>query len=327
MTKYLFISHSTKDKKVVQTLANIIERVSLNQIKIWFSSDSNRDGGFIPDDTWYNKIINNLKKSSAVISFITPNSNNQPWLLYESGFAEALDNTLLIPLKFLLGIDDIPSPIKQKQIFSFSTFEEADVFLDKVLGIFNITYDKEIYHSFILNSINNMRREFIPPQKNSNSYDDSIKNLELKIESLVNCFNDYIISNKDEIDLNYEFTLEFQINNQTIFEHIKISPNIRVSDILDAVYFILNDRVKAFTYLQEWILLEKSTGRHLVISEIQDRIPAYIIFKKNSVWVVELLNEPYQADSEVKSRFYSGSNLDYCQIEKYIDSVNSKFDD
>ena len=47
MEKNLFISHSSLDKEVVEVLAKLIERVSLNQIHIWFSNDRGSDGGFL----------------------------------------------------------------------------------------------------------------------------------------------------------------------------------------------------------------------------------------------------------------------------------------
>ena len=95
MERNLFISHSSYDKKVVEVLADLIRIVSSNKINIWFSSDNEIDGGFMVGDSWFGTILNQLRKSQVVLSFITPNSNNKPWILFESGFGEA--NGKVIP--------------------------------------------------------------------------------------------------------------------------------------------------------------------------------------------------------------------------------------
>ncbi len=104
MEKNIFISHSSYDKEVVKIFSELIRKVSLSQINIWFSNDTDTEGGFLVGDDWYESIINHIRRSQVVISFVTPNSNNQPWILYESGYAEALDNCTLVPVKFSIDI-------------------------------------------------------------------------------------------------------------------------------------------------------------------------------------------------------------------------------
>ena len=123
MERNLFISHSSYDKKVVEVLADLIRIVSSNKINIWFSSDNEIDGGFMVGDSWFGTILNQLRKSQVVLSFITPNSNNKPWILFESGFGEA--NGKVIPLKFLMNTDIISPPFQQKQIFGIYNIEET----------------------------------------------------------------------------------------------------------------------------------------------------------------------------------------------------------
>ena len=120
MGKNLFISHSSYDIEIVKILAEIIKKVSLNQINIWFSNDQEAKGGVTVGDNWFQTIVNNLRKSQAIVSLITPNSKNNPWVLYESGFAEALERIKIIPLKFLISINEVSTQLQQKQIFSIS---------------------------------------------------------------------------------------------------------------------------------------------------------------------------------------------------------------
>lgn len=113
--------------------------------------------GVTVGDNWFQTIVNNLRKSQAIVSLITPNSKNNPWVLYESGFAEALERIKIIPLKFLISINEVSTPLQQKQIFSFSKLDEANIFLKKVLGAFNIVYDEEIFQGYVSKQLEKMR--------------------------------------------------------------------------------------------------------------------------------------------------------------------------
>ncbi len=308
MSQKLFISHSSEDKDLVKVLAKIIERVSANQISIWFSSDDARNGGFFADDTWYSTILDNLNNCSAVIAFITPNSNNQPWLLFESGYAEALDKTMFIPLKFLISVEEISSPIKQKQIFSFTDIKDANVFLNKVLGAFDITYDQEIYHDYIEKSISEMRKLFSLKSDKYNSSKDisvqNLENLEIKIDQLTNQLIHHIYRSEIKKPTQYEICIKFPVENKMMVEYISISPSTTVSEVLDKVYFFLDGKVKAFTYLESWVLQEEKTGQHMVISEIQHLVPAYTVFGAGTTWQVKFLEDHYYSSREVKQKFY-----------------------
>lgn len=107
MEKNIFISHSSYDKEIVKIFSELIKKVSLSQIHIWFSNDSDTEGGFWAGDNWFDSIIDHIKRSQVVITFITPNSNNQPWILYESGYAAALENCTLVPVKFSIDIGSV----------------------------------------------------------------------------------------------------------------------------------------------------------------------------------------------------------------------------
>lgn len=46
----IFISHSSYDKEVVKIFSDLIKKVSLSQIHIWFSNDTDTEGGFLVGD-------------------------------------------------------------------------------------------------------------------------------------------------------------------------------------------------------------------------------------------------------------------------------------
>lgn len=149
MEKNIFISHSSYDKEVVKIFSELIKKVSLSQIQIWFSNDTDTKGGFLVGDDWYESIISNIRRSQVVISFITPNSNNQPWILFESGYAEALDGCVLVPVKFSIDISEVAIPLQHKQIYNLSGIEDLHIFLSKLLNLFEIVYDREVFQDIV----------------------------------------------------------------------------------------------------------------------------------------------------------------------------------
>jgi len=297
MNKNLFISHSSLDKEVVKIFADLINRVSLNQIHIWFSNDTEVHGGFMGGDNWFETILNNLKCSQAVVSFITPNSNDQPWILYESGYAEALRDSKLIPVKFLINIGQVSTPLQQKQIFGFSNIDEANILMKKILDVFDVVFDEEIFHALIVKSLNDMRNCFVSQKQKSLEKENSYKMLEQKLDNYFEMIMKFKL-NYNISQIEYEVSIEYKDNyNKQIVEYIKIEYTTTISDVLDRVYFILNGKVKPYTYLEKWIIKEKTAERYVVISDYQETIPASCIFIPYSEWVIILLDSPYVPDN------------------------------
>lgn len=300
MEKNLFISHSSLDKEVVEVLAKLIERVSLNQIHIWFSNDKGSDGGFLAGDNWYETIIEHLNNSQGTIVFITPNSNNQPWILYESGYAESLHNNTMIPLKFCVSINEVATPLSHKQIFSFSSIEEANIFIAKVLKIFDIIYDKEAFCDIVEDSLTQMRKKLKIGELKNNCQlkpkadnEASINKLEKKIDHYFN-----MVWKNIQVQENHEIGVEFtNSEGEVMMDFLKVGNETLVSDILDQVYYLIEDRVSPFRYLETWILKKKNEERYVVISDFQNVIPAKDVFVPYSEWKVVFLDEPYKPNN------------------------------
>ncbi len=292
MEKNIFISHSSYDKEVVKIFSELIKRVSLSQIHIWFSNDTDVCGGFLIGDNWLNSIIKNINKSQVVISFITPNSNNQPWILYESGYAEALDNCVLVPVKFAIDISEISIPLQHKQIYNLSGLEDLHIFLSKLLNLFNIIYDKEVFRDTVQTYLKRIRNVWDV----NNSISENI-NFENRLMERIEQKFEYYLDNmnrlhKSESDEKYEVCFIYIVNDKEKREYISINPNMTVSDVLDEVYYIIYDFVEPYTYLKSWVLTEIKTQRPLILNEyMQEKIPANIIFKQNLYFHIDFLNK------------------------------------
>lgn len=313
MDKNLFISHSTYDKDVIDILANLIRQVSLNQIHIWFSNDKQTNGGFLAGDNWFSSILNNLENSQAVISFITPNSNNQPWILYESGYAEALSNSRLIPLKFLIETNEISTPLKQKQIFDFSNIEDAITFLKKLLNVFEIHFAEEVFHDFIVKALNQMKRVYKSNNENPKHEETSIQLLSKKIDNYFNIIlqSEFIANQKREYEISIEYINQI---GKTVIEYIRIDTLMTISNVLDKIYYILEETITPYRYLETWILKEKGSDRLVVISDIQDIVPAHYVFKFASQWEVIYLDKPYHPNNSFNAKNNVARMEDFIEI-------------
>lgn len=292
MEKNIFISHSSYDKEVVKIFSELIRKVSLSQINIWFSNDTDTEGGFLVGDDWFESIINHIRRSQVVISFITPNSNNQPWILYESGYAEALDNCTLVPVKFSIDISDVSIPLQHKQIYNLTGIEDLHIFLSKLLYLFGIIYDKDVFKETVQTYLKKMR-DCWNPNNIMVGIDDNKQILEKIEQKMEYYFSNMGKEQKTEKAEKYEVILEYKIGKDEKKEYITIYPNATVQDVLDEIYYMIADIVEPYKYLESWVLLETKTQRAVIVSkDIYDWIPAQSIFKINSLWKIVYLKKP-----------------------------------
>jgi len=77
-------------------------------------------------------------------------------------------------------------------------------------------------------------------------------------------------------------------------QYITIDSDSTVQDILDRIYYMLETRVKPFTYLQTWILRERHSGLRLVVREVAHLIPASSIFRPGTYWEASALSRPHK---------------------------------
>ena len=183
-----------------------------------------------------------------------------------------------------------------EKIYSFSNLDEIQLFLRKVLKVFEIQYDEEVFRDIVVKSLDDMRQKY----SSINHYKieketDSIAKLSRKVDSYFSEFLTYTMSNDNKIPFSYEIEIEYEKNNAKFVEYIKIQSNLSCSDILDEIYYLLYDRVKPYTYLSSWVLVEKNTKRYAIIWNIQDWVPANFIFKPGTLWKVVYNdnNNPY----------------------------------
>jgi hypothetical protein len=90
----VFVSHSTKDDKYVDTLIKIFEN---RRIKVFVDHD--RKSGIAPAEKWEERLRQELSGCEAVVLCITPAWLDSPWCIAEYSTAR-LSKKAIIPIIF-----------------------------------------------------------------------------------------------------------------------------------------------------------------------------------------------------------------------------------
>lgn len=317
MEHRFFISHYSGDKHIAELFSNTLRRVSLEQIQPWFSSDSDSGRGLQPGDIWFSKILKQISESKAVVALLTPNSINKPWLFFECGIGQAIDNCEVISICIGLNREDVLPPLGLYQCYQLSDYRSVIEFFSKLLALFKIKFDEEM--SAVVT------QKFVS-EVSKIKFDNKIKEetYTFNIETIIDNFKSHIdmrfievlqnqrrgeevknyinISNDERNSTSYPITFSvcFPEFNNSI--HIEIRDNDSFQSIANAIYNNISDYVHIWTYLDEWVIVERGTNVHVVIREVGDWIPAKCIFKPNSKWDIIKLKTPYKI-SDSQERF------------------------
>ncbi len=327
MEHKFFISHYGGDKNIAELFSNALRRITLGQISPWFSSDDNGDSGLRPGDIWFNQILDKITHSKAVVTLLTPNSINRPWIYFESGIGQALNDCEVIPVCISVKRDDILPPLGLYQCYQLNDYRSVVEFFSKLLTLFGVKFDeemskviieklvsdiskitfniedsdkneKETIEEIIENLKNHMDKRFLEIIEKP-TYQIAGDNLSLKIDE------SKIQQIKKPIEVSYSvsFDIDFpNFKNENLY--IEIRHDDTFMDVTNTLYYMLKGYVKAFTYLEAWIIIEYGTDKHVVIREIADKIPAKAIFRPNTKWKIVKLDKPYNAlDSSERVRY------------------------
>jgi TIR domain len=304
MTHQMFLSHDSRDRVKANILATAITRMTLAQIAVWNSSDGSGNGGLQPGHVWLDEIRTRLAASRAVVALLTPTSIARPWLLFESGFGAANPDCDVIPV--CIGVDnttDVPFPLAMYQTYLLSDYESLKRFAEKLLGRYEIHFDEEMVRPVLTEAVKQLSQaeEAQTPKQLArkeltlfNVVEDLKEHIDKRLVALMSSDSPSQagVSGSQHYTVAIEISLRTKTNST---QFIEIDSSTTVENVLDNIYFMLNGEVEAYQYLEQWVLRDPTTGKYLVIREIQDRIPATTIFTPGSRWEVVRLAKPYTA--------------------------------
>lgn len=116
----IFFSHSSKDKEIVQSVKNKLDKATGGVMDIFMSSD----GQSIPFGTnWIHKVEEGLKSATIMFVFVTENSVSSGWIYFEAGYAYS-KGIQVIPVGIGVDIGALKAPLNLLQGFNI-LFEDS----------------------------------------------------------------------------------------------------------------------------------------------------------------------------------------------------------
>lgn len=266
----LLLSHSHSDKDLAREVADLVRTVSLEQLDVWFSSDERSGQGLLAGERWAETLRTKLGECKAVLALVTPRSIERPWLYFESGFGAAVAELEVIPICVHVRPEGASYPLSMYQSYPLDGAESAASFLKKLFGRFGL------------------------------GWMDSLVEVELepRMKSILE-----LASRK--YDRGYEIQVEIEPDRGEAIS-CALTRDDRVQDVLDEIFYELDDAVPAHTYLEKWVLVQSETEQPLIVRGLAAAARARDVFERGSHWRVLLLDEPYQAagDRRLMAQYY-----------------------
>lgn len=134
-------------------------------------------------------------------------------------------------------------------------------------------------------------------QRNSNETVETqlLRHVSSRIDRIEKAFSTETRSEFNFQQNNTVHNVEFEIDFPTLKKNVstEIDSNHTIGDILDFLFFQLDDLVTPYHYMTEWILEESVTGLPMTIWEYCYQLPALPVFSNKSRWVAHPIEAPY----------------------------------
>lgn len=306
----IFISHCATDAIVAKNVAEALNILSLHQFHTWFSSSEEIDEGLMPGDMWFQRICNEILQSDVLIVILTPNSISRPWIYYEVGIAQGRKDCAIMPICIGMNKDEIPTPLNNYQLYQLSDYNSAKSLVKHLFAKFSISFIEDMFQDRIKALVLNTERNLIIQQNdNSQKLDvnevlETLKNhVDKRFFEIANMGYKHI---KNKPIYSYSINIENLLDKTSKLQYIEIQASDSVQDVLDRIYFLADNAIDAYTYMQTWILQNKHSGAKMVMYEITNSVSAMQVFKPNSTWQMIRLTKPYTAK---KSLYHEGNGL------------------
>ncbi len=111
----IFISHAHVDRDLAEGLKEVFGDITSDAVVSWYSSEMRPQGGVDPGD-WRRQIWERIEEAKTILVILTPQSNQRPWLVWESGFAEG-HKKLVVPVLFWIKPDKVHSVFSDRQAY------------------------------------------------------------------------------------------------------------------------------------------------------------------------------------------------------------------
>ncbi|MEJ2249357.1 MAG: toll/interleukin-1 receptor domain-containing protein [Candidatus Lokiarchaeota archaeon] len=129
----IFISHAYDEKEIAHAWKTLFEQLEPS-LNVWYSSDITPGEG-IGIGRWREKISKELKEADIILSILTPESSNRPWIVFESAYAMGLsDKNLVIPIIYYMTPQSLPSPLQELQSYNGDDREKVIELCERLIN-------------------------------------------------------------------------------------------------------------------------------------------------------------------------------------------------
>src|SRR5437870_780864 len=130
----IFFSHSTRDKKILGILKDMLFEKFGGSVEIFLSSD----GQSIPlGRNWVHSVEQALNDCKIMFVFLTSNSIKSQWTYFEAGYVYS-KKIKVIPIgMFDIDLNKVPPPLGLLQGFNIISFESLNNIIKIVNEEFN----------------------------------------------------------------------------------------------------------------------------------------------------------------------------------------------
>jgi hypothetical protein len=289
----VLISHSAADQMAAELLKTCLVNLSHGAISVWYSSDRSAAGGMAVGTQWFQQLQDVLRESEVIVALVTPNSVASPWIYFESGSVINRDYSSVVPVCLGLPLDRVPMPLAGYQGYDLARVDAMKEFVNKLFRQLELPLNMEVaglYLDLVWKQLAALRLEKSPEPDRSEGPSELAQVSQLIERRFVDLFN-AMQGKAPEVSFDISIEVLRGDEAQTDFS-VSIRSGDKVSDVFDAIYFQMDGLVSAYSYLKQWLLEERGSGRRIFISEVQDRIPAEAMFRPGAVYTVHLLAEP-----------------------------------
>lgn len=151
----IFFSHSSKDKDLILSIKDKVDKLTGGVMDIFMSSD----GQSIPFGTnWVHKIEEGLQAAKIMFVFVTENSISSGWIYFEAGYAYS-KGIQVIPVGIGVDIGSLKAPLNLLQGFNVLSEDSLNNFITIINKTFDYHFDGVMEFSDYLEIIKNLSSE------------------------------------------------------------------------------------------------------------------------------------------------------------------------
>lgn len=151
----IFFSHSSKDKDLILSIKNKLDKSTGGVMEIFMSSD----GQSIPfGSNWIHKIEDGLQAAKIMFVFVTENSISSGWIYFEAGYAYS-KGIQVIPVGIGVDIGALKAPLNLLQGFNILSEDSLNNFITIINRTFDYRFENAFGYDDYLDVISNISAE------------------------------------------------------------------------------------------------------------------------------------------------------------------------